>query len=291
MVSERKKQQVKMLAEEMKKFSVIGIVDMFKLPARQLQDIRDKMKGKAIIKMAKKSVIKLALEKSGLHEIKKIEELIQNQPALLMSNSNPFDLARIIESSKSSAPAKEGDIAPKDIVVKAGPTSLKPGPVIGELQRVKLPVSVEGDKLVVKSDTLLVKKGEQISKNIADVLAKLGVEPMEISLNVVGIWDNGIIYPKDILFVPLEKYKSDIADAYRNAFNLAYNTGYVTKDTLPLLIVKAYREAYSIALEAGIVTKETITILISKAHNHMLALKSAMPQNKAENNIDDKKEG
>ncbi|MEM5871639.1 MAG: 50S ribosomal protein L10, partial [Candidatus Aenigmatarchaeota archaeon] len=231
MVSEKKKQIAQKLAEEIKKYSVIGILDMHKLPSRQLQEIRESLRGKALIKMAKKSTIKFAIEYSGIEELKKLESLLQNQPALLLSNINPFELARIIDASKSFAPAKAGDIAPKDIVVTQGPTNLKPGPVLGELQRVKLPVGVEGDKIVIKKDTVLVKQGEEITKPIADVLIKLGVEPIEISLNLLAVYDNGMIYGKDVLFVPLERYQNDLQIAYRNAVAIALEIGLITQET------------------------------------------------------------
>jgi large subunit ribosomal protein L10 len=252
MVSEKKKTAVKNLCEEIKKYSVIGILDMHKLPAKQLQEIRENLRGKAVIKMAKKSTIKLALENSGISELKKLESMIKTQPAILLSNMDPFMLARIIDASKSSAFAKPGDIASKDIIVKEGPTNLKPGPVIGELQRVKLPVGVEGDKIVVKKDTVLVKEGEVITKPVADVLMKLGIEPIEISLNLLGVYDKGMIYEKSVLFIPKEKYENDVITAYRNALSLAIGIGLISEETLPLMIRKAYMEAFALSSQIGL---------------------------------------
>lgn len=251
MVSEKKKLEVEQLKKEFKKYPVIGIVDMFKLPARQLQEIKDSLRGKALIKMYKKSIIKLAIEGSGIESLAKIEAEIRNQPALLLSDVDPFELANIIDSSKSSAPAKAGDIAAKNIVVNEGPTSLKPGPVIGELQRVKLPAGVEGDKIVIKKDTTIVRQGEQISKPVADVLMKLGIQPVEISLNLLAAYERGTIYGKDVLFIPVEKFRNDIISAYRNAFNLAIEMSYPSAETLPFLFMKAYRTALSLSAKTG----------------------------------------
>jgi large subunit ribosomal protein L10 len=276
MVSEKKKLAVEQLREELKSYPVIGILDMFKLPAKQLQEIKDSLRGKAVIKMTKKSVIKLAIEGTGIEALGRLENEIKNQPALLFSEMNPFELATIIDSSKSSAPAKPGDVATRDIVIPAGPTSLKPGPVIGELQRVKLPAGVEGDKIVIKKDTVIVREGEHIVKPVADVLMKLGIEPLEIALNLVAVCERGTIYGKSLLFVPTEKYLNDVIAAYQNALNLAMNTGYVTSETLPLLFVKAYREAVSLALEAKIPTKDTIGTLMAQAMAQMEAVKGEM---------------
>jgi len=278
MVSEKKKEEVKKLEVELKKYPVIGLLDMFKLPSRQLQEIRDKLKGKAEIKMVRKSVMERAIENVERKGLKELEKEIQNQPAILFSNADPFELARIIESSKSFGTAKEGDIAPKDIVVKSGKTSLKAGPVIGELQRVKIQAGVEGENIVIKKDVVVAKKGESIEKNVADVLMKLGVEPIEISLNLLAVWDQGIVYPKEILFIPLEKYENDIRTAHQSAFNLSLNMGFLTRETVPVLISKAHREAVGLAREVGLVTKETVVELFAKAHLQMLALKGKIPE-------------
>ena len=273
MVSESKKHAVEQLSRDLKKYPVIGLLDMYKLPARQLQEIRDGLRGKATIKMTKKNIIKLAIEKAGVSGLEKLESMIKNQPALLLSDVNPFELAKIIESSKSSALAKPGDIVTTDISVKEGPTSLKPGPIIGELQRVKIPAGVEGDKIVIKRDTIVAKSGEQITKPLADVLMKLGIEPVEISLNLIAAYDRGEIYGKDLLFIPTEKYESDIIDACRRAFSLALSIGHATAQTLPLLLVKAYKEAVSLAIEAKIPTKDTLGTLLAEAQAQMEAVK------------------
>jgi large subunit ribosomal protein L10 len=272
MVSEKKIGIVHDLAKEFGNYPVIGLLDMFKMPAKQMQEMRDKLRGKALIRMTKKGLIQRALEKSDRPNIKELERMIQNQPALLFSRENPFDLARVIDTSKSAAPAKSGDIAPKDIVVKAGPTSLKPGPVIGEFQRVRIPAGVEGDKIVIKSDTVVTKQGQEITKNVSDILMKLGIEPIEIGLNLVCIWDNGTIYNREILFTPLEKYTEDLTKAYRMAFNLAMNAGYLTKDTIQPLLGKAHMSAMGLAMSANIITKETLPLILAKANAQMAEL-------------------
>lgn len=272
MVSERKKLAVEQLKADFKKYPIVGIVDMYKLPAKQLQEIKDSLRGKAVIKMTKKSVIKLAME-GAVSGLEKLEEKIKNQPAILFSDVDPFELARVIDASKSSAAAKPGDIALSDIVIKEGPTSLKPGPVIGELQRVKLSAGVDGDKIVIKKDSVIVKEGEHITKPVADVLMKLGIQPMEIALNLLAVYDRGTIYGRNILFIPREKYESDLINAYRCAFNLALNLGLPTEATLPILLAKAYREAMSLAMDANIVTKDNLDLMLAKANAQMVALK------------------
>ncbi len=279
MVSEKKKEMVENIKKYINGHSLIGIVDMHKLPAKQLADIRRKLKDKAIIKMAKKSIIKIAIKKSKKTGMETLEEHIQKQPALLISNSDAFELAKIIAKLKSPALAKPGDISPKDIFINAGPTPLKPGPVIGELQRLKIPVSVEGDKIVVKENTKIIDKGQTITKEQAELLTKLGIEPMEIGLNLLAVYDNGIVYTKDLLFIPQERYIKDLKSAHLNAFNLSLNTGYVTSCTIGVLLSNAHRNALNLALNANIMTKNTVNVILQKAHLHMLSLKKIIAEN------------
>ena len=299
MVSEKKVKAVQELKKELKGWPVIGVIDFYKLPARQLFQIKQKLRGKAVIRMVKKRLIIRALEEAGLTGLKDLEKHVHGSPALLLSKEDPFALARIIEKSKSGAPAKPGDIAPHDIMIPAGPTSLSAGPAIGELQKAKLPVGVEDGKIAVKKDTVIAREGEEIPKLISDVMAKLGIEPMEIGLDLKAVWESGTIYQKDILFIPVEKYLEDIQAAHSNALSLTLSINYLTKENVPLLLGKAHREAVSLALEAGVLTKETLEPLLARADAQAHAVKALVkeppkeepkPEEKKEEKPEEKKE-
>jgi len=289
-IPEKKKQIVAEVKKKLGEYKVIGILDMHKLPGKQLFEIRNKLKGEATITMTKKRLITLALKDAKLKGAEKLIEKIQGSPAILLSNTDPFKLARIINRSKSPAMAKPGDIAPINIVVKAGPTSLAAGPVIGELQRIKIPAAVEGEKISIRKDTTVAKAGDEISKDVADIIAKLGIEPMEIGLNLVAVWENGTIYDNEVLFIPQEKYEQDVLTAYGNALNLTLEIGYPTKYNLPMLITKAHGEAKALAMETGTVTKDTLGPLLAKGQAQKDELKKAAKADDLKPAAEEKKE-
>ncbi len=274
MVSTKKQETVKELKELIEKQQIVGIVNMYKLPGRQLFSIKEKLKGKAKVKVAKKSLILLALKDAKKNGIERLEAFMKEQPALLFSDQNPFDLAAILTASKSKAAAKPGDIAPADILIPAGPTSLPAGPAIGELQKAGIPASVEGGKIAVKKDTVVVKTGEKISKEVADALAKLAIEPMEIGLDLLAVLDSGTVYKKDILFIPREKYLEDLKGAYLNALNLSVGIEFVAKDNVKIFLSKAYKNALNLAVNGKVMTPESIKYLLQKANAEMQTLGS-----------------
>ena len=247
-----KKEKIKAvedLAEAIKKHPVIGILSLYKTPAYALQDIKRDVRGKAVIKVARKSTLLFALEKAGKESLK---EFITEYPALILSKIDPFRLYLLIQKKKIEAPAKPGDTAAKDIEVKAGPTELMPGPAISTLSKVKIPAKVEAGRIAVIKDIVVCKAGEKVSMDLASALQLLKLKPMEVGLNIVVLEENGTIYNKDQLFVDETRLLNDIQIAIQNAFNLSINSNYPTKETIGFMLAKAQMQAKQLATEAKI---------------------------------------
>lgn len=231
------------LAKQLQTSLVIGVLTLHKMPAFALQKMRKALDGKATIKVERKSIIALALEKAGKKEL--IEKL-SSQPALMFANEDPFRLYMFVYKNKTSASAKPGDVAPEDIIVPAGPTDIPPGPAISALSKVKIIAKVEGGKLAVTKDCLVAKAGETISADLASALSMVKLKPMKIGLDVVSLWENGTIYNKEVLFVDEVKMVNDLALAYKQAFNLSFNSGFPVKETVEMMLIKAAQEAKSL---------------------------------------------
>jgi len=176
----------------------------------------------------------------------KLNESLTGMPALLLSNQEPFKLAKTLSKSKSSAPAKAGQVAPKEIVINAGPTSFAPGPIIGELGAAGLKAGVEGGKIVIKEDKIIAKKGDLITPKIVDLLSKFKIEPMEIGLNITALLEDGVLYGRDVLSIDEKQFIENLRQAHGDAFALSFEIGYITKDNIELMIKKAEIGAISL---------------------------------------------
>lgn len=265
MVKEWKKNEVKELKGLIDKHSVIGIVNMHKMPAPQLQQMRKDLKGIAKIRMSKKILMKFALEKSDKENIEKLKNHMRGQPAFIFSDMNPFKLFKYLDKNKTKAPARPGDIAPKDIIVNSGNTGLSPGPVIGQLQDVGIPISVKEGSIAVEKDTVVVEEDNEINNDLANVLNTLGIEPIEIGLDLVTAYESGIIFPKDILRVDEEKYIEELKNCISKAINLSINSNYPTRLNIKTLIQKSFMEMKNLALEGNIYDSSVLKEMIYKA--------------------------
>lgn len=273
-MKEWKKGKVEELEGLIDEYPVVGIINMKKMPAPQLQVIRKELKKKAKILMTKKSLMKRALEKSKKKDIKKLDEYLNGQPTFIFTEMNPFELFKYIKENKTSAPAKAGDIAPKDIVINKGNTGLLAGPAIGQLSDVGIISKVQDGKIHVIKNVTVVKEGDVINSNLANVLNMLGMKPMKIGLNLLATYENTIIFDKGVLDIDEEEFMKRINLCIISAINLSINSSYLTKTTASMAIQKAFMEAKTLALEAGIYTKEVMNEIVAKAHREAVILKA-----------------
>mgnify|MGYP005632812141 CR=1 FL=1 len=235
-VSEAKKAKVKELSELMKKKTVM-IISIKNLPSAQFQDIKKKLRSRAKIKVAKKSSVDLALENCGIKELHDLVPFVDDSTAILFSDVDAFEVSGILADEKSPSKAKAGQIAPMDIEVKAGPTELIPGPDISALSAVGLAPKVEGGKIAIMKDKVIVKEGKEISENAASIMAKLDIIPFEVGIDPVAAYMDGVVY-KDIK-IDKEAVVVELESAFARALPFAVEIAYVGDDTLDFILAKA----------------------------------------------------
>ncbi len=233
------------VAADLKKYRVFAIASLQNLPSRQFNKIKQKLRGCASVRVARTTLFLKAIEKAR-PELKPLAERFEGSAALISTDLDPFALYKIIKQNKSKAAAKPGSIAPFDIVVPAGETNLPPGPVLSELKGAKIDARIQGPKIVIAKDATVAKKGDAISPALAGVLTKLGIEPMEISLQLAGVYADGMLYDAAVLDVDEKAYLERLQTAVRMALNLGVYAELFNEHTAPLILAKAVREALAI---------------------------------------------
>ena len=286
-VASWKKEEVKDLKGLIGSHKVVGMADLADIPAPQLQKMRRTLKDSALIKMSRKTLMSLALKESDKSNIEALGEHMEGQPALIFTDMNPFKLYKILEDSKTQAPAKAGNTAPSDIVVPQGDTAFPPGPMLGELQKIGIPAKIDKGKIVITKDKTVVVAGEKISGNVASILTRLDIHPMEVGIDLKAAYEDQTVYTSDLLTIDTEKTLKDIQNAYTHALNLSVNAEIFNKISMPILISKAATNSLNLAVNAEILNEKTIVILIPKAYSQMLALASEIAARNAEAVDDD----
>jgi large subunit ribosomal protein L10 len=274
-VLEEKSTEVDAIKGILKEYKSIGIASLKKVRASQLQELKKTMQGKVYLRVLKNTLMKLAIEEMEQEDLKKLEEYLEGSNVYMFTDLNPFKLALLLERGKVKTTAKAGDTAAMDVIVPTGNTGQPPGPIISQLNAVGLPTRIESGSVWVSKDTLVVRKGEEINERLAGVLSKLNIKAVELGISMRAVFDNGIIIVGDQLKVDIDATRKSLEQSHQQAFALAMEIGYPTKDTIKPLIQLAHQKAIALAVAGAIPTKDTIGDLLRKANAEMTSLSSA----------------
>ena len=238
-VSEKKKTLISELLDLIKKKKTILIASIKNIPSSQYQEISKKLRGKAIVKVPKKSMIFRALDNSGIEEIKKLKSHVKDSTAILFSDMESFELAAELVSKRSPARAKQGQEAPSDIEIPEGPTDLIPGPAISELGALGIKIQIEKGKIIIKEPKVIVKEGEKISQAAAELMNKLGIKPFSIGFIPLAAFDakERKLYLE--IKIDREGTLKELKDSFSRALGFAVGISYISHDTIKFLIQKA----------------------------------------------------
>lgn len=239
---EEKKKLVSLFAKKMKHSKTVLIASTKNLPSSQFQAIKKNLRGKAEIKIAKKSILIKAIAATEKGALQNLKEYITADIAIFFSDVDTFELSALLSDNQSPTKAKPGEIAPDDIQIEPGPTDLMPGPAISELSGVGLKVAIEGGKIVIKQGNIVAKKGDAIKENVASVLSKLNILPMKVGFAPIAAYDSisGKIYTS-IKIDKIETLES-LKEAIAKSLNFAINICNINEKTISYFIAKAGME-------------------------------------------------
>ena len=275
-VLEEKSTEVEAIKDILKEHKLVGIANLKKVRASQLQELKKSMSGKVYLRVLKNSLMKIAIDEMNQAELKKLEAYLDGSNVYLFTDLNPFKLALLLERGKVKTTAKSGDLAAMDVIVPAGNTAQPPGPIISQLNGVGLPTRIESGSVWVSKDTLVARRGDAINEQLAGVLSKLGIKAVELGISMRAVYDNGLIITGDQLKIDIDATRKTLIQENQEAFALAMSITYTTKDTIEPLLQMAHQKAMALAVGAAIPTKETIGDLIRKANMEMTSLNDAV---------------
>ena len=269
--------EVEHLVTLFKENSNVAVIEVSKLNDRQIQEMRKILRGKATIRMSKKSLQLRAIEtyrkKSKKEHLDEFAERIPGQAAFCFTNLNIFEIKKIFNQSEWMVPAKPDEITPVDIWVSAGDTGLPTGQVISELNMtLRLPTSIQNDTIWIREDTQTHHAGDLVDVKQAAVLKKLGVNPIESLIKIHYAWSDGEIIPEEILYMDMKQFQKDLTSAYFSAQNLALELGIVDKETIKPMIQKAHRGALGLLFKLPVYFEDLRDEYIRKAFSNANAI-------------------
>ena len=244
-------------------YSLVGIVPLSGIPDRLLQASRNNMRNEIKFITGKKSLIKMALEKSK--KGKELAEDLEGTSAVILSNSNPFELYKKFKEGTIKLAAKPSQIAPQEIIVPAGETTLQPGQAVTELKAAGIDVKIDKGKVVIAKDKVLVPKGSTISLQVAKALHTLDIMPFTASIEPLVMLSGNVRFTKEVFSITSASVASDIASAFAQALSISITAKIVNSYTVERFVAEAYNNAVALGLGASIYEPGIIEKMVSNA--------------------------
>jgi ribosomal protein L10 len=259
---QQKAEYVAMLQKELGTARTVAIMPLDGMPDRLLQKVRNALKPGSRIVIARKKLVERAM---GERLLPKLEGGMNRNFAVVTSDKEPFELYKSLNSNRLRLMAKPNQIAPQEIVIEPGDTSVAPGQTVTELKNAGIDVQIKQGKVVIAKRKVLVERGSKISKAIANALKILEVTPFEVVPKLSVAFSSELVYNEAALMIDSDYVSSELAKSFNEADTLSTSIGMVTQYNVSRLVVRAYRSAMAVGVEGKILEPEIISILMADA--------------------------
>ena len=268
----KKTQMYQQLQELPKKYKVLSIIQMQKIRSTQILPLRKILKDDVEFVSIKDKIAKKAFAEMDVPGIKEIAKELSGQCMLIFTNMSPFKLNVLLAKNKIMMNARGGDIASVDVVVPAKNTGIAPGPMLTEFKNAGIPTKIDQGTIWIAKDSTPVLKGEVISEQLATILGKLDIKPVEAGILLYTALEDGIKYTEEEMVIDVEKVREQFGQAHKEAVSLSIEAAYITADNISQILGKAAQSARSVSVESGFMTDETKEQILQKADSQARAV-------------------
>ncbi|MBD3210158.1 50S ribosomal protein L10 [Candidatus Micrarchaeota archaeon] len=274
----KKRKQVQETIQEMSNYDTVALLDLRNLPDALLQSLRKRIReNNGKVHVLKKAVLTRVLETED--RLKQKTDECEKPVALVLTSQTPYELNQFFKKHRKKRAAKPGDVAESDIVIPEGETDLPPGPALSELKAGGVNVQIKGGKIVVAKESTVAKEGEKLTGPKVKALQSLGVQPFEVTADLVFGYDGEYIYSQEILDIG-ETIEQDMSSSISQGMNLSLNAGYPTEQNIEFLLGDAYRQSLNLAMNSEVYSSASIEQLLTSALRQGSSLEGMMPAEK-----------
>lgn len=264
-IPKEKIEEVNRLKELLRKYRTVGLINIEGIPTKQFKELRKLVSDKVFIRVIKNNLLKIAIRELKLPNSENLVKYLKGSLAAAFTNLNAFELKLLFDKVKVKREARPGDVVTSQITVPAGNTGIPPGPMISIFGKLKIPTQVREGTIWIAKDTTVAKVGDVISPDLASLLQKLDIEPIEVKLNLKVVYENGLIFTEDQLKIDIGSVRNDVTIALTQALNLASEIVIPEKSVIELALIKAFTRAVEVASQSGYLTMELVPLILNKA--------------------------
>jgi len=254
---DRKKRYKAKFEKALQEFKNVLVVTVDNVGSLQLQKIRIALRGNAEIVMGKNTLMRMIMREqcAANPKLENLLPFIRGNMGLVFTNGDLAKVREIVVSNKVPAVAKSGTMAPTDVWVPAGPTGLDPGQT-SFFQALNIATKIARGSIEIVANVHLIKKGEKVTSSAVALLGKLDIKPFFYGVIVTNVYENGSVYPADILDITPDQLLQKFFGGVRRVAAIGLAIGYPTEASVGHTIANGFKKLLALSQTSGYEFKE-----------------------------------
>ncbi|KHJ98883.1 ribosomal protein L10 [Oesophagostomum dentatum] len=242
------------LFDEYPKCFLVGVDNV---GSKQMQEIRQAMRGHAVILMGKNTMIRKAIRGhlSKNPSLEKLLPYIVQNVGFVFTKEDLGEIRTKLLENRRGAPAKAGAIAPCDVKLPPQNTGMGPEKT-SFFQALQIPTKIARGTIEILNEVHLIKEGEKVGASEAALLNMLGITPFSYGLIVLQVYDNGTIYTPDVLDMTTEELRNRFMAGVRNVAAVSLAIKYPTMVSVAHSLARGLQNMLGIAAATDVTFKE-----------------------------------
>jgi len=229
------------------------LVNADNVSSLQFAQIRAGLRGKATVVMGKNTMMKKCIR--GLLEefpdYEKVLPLLVANVGFVFTNEDLKTTRDLVLSNKVAAPARQGAIAPIDVIVPAQNTGMGPEKT-SFFQALSIQTKIARGTIEIVSPVHLLKPGDKVGASEASLLNMLKISPFTYGLVAVACYDEGSVFEPKVLDISEDDIRAKFMAGVNNVAAASLNIGYPTVASAPHSIANALKKLIAVACATDI---------------------------------------
>ena len=176
-----------------------------------------------------------------------IRDQLTGNTGLIFTNGDLSDVKQILDTQVRAAPAKVGALAPKDVIVPAGPTGMDPKQT-QFFQALNIQTKIVRAQIEIVNPVTVIIDGDKITASQAALLDRLKICPFEYKMNIKSFMENGKLYAAKVLSISSEDVLASFSAGTQNLTCISLATGYMIAPAVPHAIINAFKNLAGAAI-------------------------------------------
>jgi large subunit ribosomal protein LP0 len=239
--------KLKSLLEE---YNSIFIVTVDNVSSQQMHEIRQSLRGEAVVLMGKNTMVRRAL-KTFINDSPEYEKLlphVKGNIGFVFTNGDLKTIRDKVLSNTVAAPARAGAVAPLDVWIPAGNTGMEPGKT-SFFQALGVPTKIARGTIEITTDLKLVEASAKVDPSEATLLNMLNISPFTYGLGISQVYDQGQTFSPEVLDISEEQLLKTFSSAIATIASISLAVNFPTLPSVIHSFFNGYKKVLAVAIE------------------------------------------